>query len=107
MRRLSILAAAAVLAAGLAPAFAPLPALADEAGTRDGPFVLTDRTLTSLLEEGYEIEGLLGGAMILVKGASLYSCALAPDREALTYKPHFACSVLDEIAPEGDTQGAE
>lgn len=103
MRRLSIPAAAALLAAGLVSA----PALADEAGTRDGPFVLTDRTLTSLLEDGYGIEGLLGGAMILVKDASLYSCALVPDREALTYKPHFACSVLDEIAPDGDTQGAE
>lgn len=73
---------------------------ADEAAeddSRKGPFVVTDRTLGSLLDDGFSVEGILGGSMILVKDAELYSCALVPGAEMLTYKTQFECSVLDEI----------
>lgn len=100
MRPIALALAALLLAAAA-------PAQAEEPGTREGPFVATDRTLTSLLGEGFEIKGLMGSSMILVKEAALYSCSLAADREALTYKPHFVCSVLDEIAPERNAGAAE
>lgn len=64
---------------------------------RHGPFVKTDEMLSGLLERGYEIKGILGGALILVQDAKMYSCALVPDHEALSYKTQFECSVLDEI----------
>lgn len=74
---------------------------AQETATRDtsrnGPFVATDATLGSLLAQDFEIKGILGGGLILVKEAALYNCALAPDHEALSYKTQFECSVLDEI----------
>ena len=83
------------------------PASADGPGTREGPFVMTDRTLSSLLADGYEIRGLMASSMILVKEAELYSCAVVADQEALAYKPYFACSVLDEIAPDRGTDAGE
>lgn len=74
-------------------------ALAEEGAEdqRHGPFVQTDEMLSGLLEQGYEIKGILGGALILVQDAKMYSCALVPDHEALSYKTQFECSVLDEI----------
>lgn len=101
MRPLAGLAACAALLVTLAA-----PAAASAPGTREGPFVVTDRTLTALLKDGFEIKGLMGSSMILVKAATLYSCSLAPDREALSYKPHFVCSILDEIAPDRDNMAA-
>ena len=64
---------------------------------RNGPFVTTDVTLGELLRQGFDIKGILGGALVLVKEADLYSCALMPDHAALSYKTQFECSVLDEI----------
>ncbi|MGD1933511.1 MAG: hypothetical protein ACFB0Z_03210 [Candidatus Phaeomarinobacter sp.] len=70
--------------------------------TRNGPFVATDFTLGDLLEQGFEIKGILGGALVLVQGTALYSCALTPDQVALSYKSQFECSVLDEIRSEAE-----
>lgn len=74
---------------------------------RHGPFVKTDEMLGGLLEKGYEIKGILGGALILVQDANMYSCALVPDHEALSYKTQFECSVLDEISSLDSTKSAE
>jgi len=103
MRRNRILAAAFVLgfaAAGITPASAQDATSPAETAERNGPFVTTAVSLGSLLEQGFEIKGILGGALILVQDASLYSCALVPDHEALTYKSQFECSILDEITQE-------
>ncbi|MDP2122836.1 MAG: hypothetical protein Q8J92_00505 [Parvibaculum sp.] len=94
-RTLSTAALAALLAALAAP-----PALAQSAkfepGTRSGPFVATDKSLTDLLGDEYEIRGNLGTALILQKGASVYSCQIPPDPEQLDFKPYFVCAELDE-----------
>ena len=74
---------------------------------RHGPFVKTDEMLGSLLEQGYEIKGILGGALILVQDAKMYSCALVPDHEALSYKTQFECSVLDEIRSSNSAKSSE
>ncbi len=88
--------------AGMAPpALAQAPSDDSARAEREGPFVMTDKTLGALLEDGFEIKGMLGGAMILVSGVELYSCGLTPDRETLSYQPYFACSILDEIPPAG------
>ncbi|MBX3496205.1 MAG: hypothetical protein KF769_08180 [Parvibaculum sp.] len=82
------------------------PALAQSAkfepGTRSGPFVATDKSLTDLLGEGYRIRGNLGTALILQKEASVFSCQVPPDPEALDFKPYFVCAELSELprAPE-------
>ncbi|MEP0069872.1 hypothetical protein [Pyruvatibacter sp.] len=74
---------------------------------RHGPFVKTDEMLSDLLEQGYEIKGILGGALILVQDAKMYSCALVPDHEALSYKTQFECSVLDEIRSSDSSKNPE
>ncbi|HEX7775437.1 MAG TPA: hypothetical protein VF449_02800 [Parvibaculum sp.] len=66
------------------------------AGKRNGPFVVTDRSLTGLAKDGYEIRGNLGTALILQKGASIFSCMIPPDPEHLSYKSYFVCSELSE-----------
>lgn len=82
------------------------PALAQSAkfepGTRSGPFVATDKSLTDLVGDGYRIRGNLGTALILQKGASVFSCQVPPDPEALGFKPYFVCAELSELprAPE-------
>ncbi|PKQ06353.1 MAG: hypothetical protein CVT72_06835 [Alphaproteobacteria bacterium HGW-Alphaproteobacteria-11] len=77
------------------------PALAQSAkfepGTRSGPFVATDKSLTDLLGDGYRIRGNLGTALILQKGASVFSCQVPPDPEALDFKPYFVCAELSEL----------
>ncbi|MDO8421400.1 MAG: hypothetical protein Q7S99_04500 [Parvibaculum sp.] len=65
-------------------------------GTRQGPFVTTTRTLGDLAKDGYEIRGNLGTALVLQKAASIYSCAIPPDPEHLSYRAYFVCSALDE-----------
>lgn len=72
-----------------------------EAGTRSGPFVATTKSLTDLAGEGYEIRGNLGTALILQKGASIYSCQIPPDPQALDFKPYFVCAELDELPRDG------
>ncbi len=93
---------AALLVAGLA---LPASAQEEDAPAREGPFVTTDRTVTDLLADGFEIAGMLGSSMVLVKQAELYNCSLEPDREAMTYKPYFVCAKLDEI-PRGEAEDA-
>ncbi|MBX3490579.1 hypothetical protein [Parvibaculum sp.] len=87
-----------LLAAGPAPA----QSAKFEPGTRSGPFVATDKSLTDLLGEGYRIRGNLGTALILQKEASVFSCQVPPDPEALDFKPYFVCAELSELprAPE-------
>jgi hypothetical protein len=65
-------------------------------GARNGPFVVTERSLGELLHDRYEIRGNLGTALILQKDASVFSCAIPPDPERLSYKPYFVCSELRE-----------
>jgi hypothetical protein len=67
-------------------------------GKRSGPFVVTGRSLTGLARDGYEIRGNLGTALVLQKGASIFTCAIPPDPEHLSYKPYFVCSELSEEA---------
>ncbi|MBX3446404.1 MAG: hypothetical protein KF765_06595 [Parvibaculaceae bacterium] len=57
----------------------------------------TDKSLTDLTGDGYEIRGNLGTALILQKGASVYSCQIPPDPEALDFKPYFVCAELAEL----------
>ena len=66
-------------------------------GTRKGPFVASDRSLTDLAREGYEIRGNLGTALVLQKGPSIYSCMIPPDPEHLSYRSYFVCSELKEM----------
>lgn len=72
-------------------------------GTRSGPFVATDKSLTDLVNDGYEIRGNLGTALILQKGASVFSCQIPPDPEKLDFMPYFVCAELKEEprAPDG------
>ncbi len=76
---------------------------------RSGPFVVTDRSLTDLLQDGYEIRGNLGSALVLQKAASVFSCVVPPDPERLSYRPYFVCSELREEprapAPKGIAPG--
>ena len=86
------------------------PALAQstkyEPGTRSGPFVATAKSLSDLVGDGYRIRGNLGTALILQKGASVFSCQIPPDPENLDFKPYFVCAELNELprAPEGRAQ---
>lgn len=103
MHRDRLVAAAVIVGltvAGIVPAIAQSGVTSAHPGERDGPFVRTEASLGGLLEQGFEIKGILGGALILVQGSNLYSCALVPDHEALTYKSQFECSVLDEITQD-------
>jgi hypothetical protein len=90
----------AAFAALFSAAIATTPAAAQstkfEPGTRSGPFVATDKSLTDLLGEEYEIRGNLGTALILQKGPSVFSCQVPPDPEQLDFKPYFVCAKLDE-----------
>lgn len=69
-----------------------------DVGSRSGPFVVTDRALSDLLKDGYEIRGNLGSALVLQKAASVFSCMIPPDPEHLSYQPYFVCSELREEA---------
>ncbi|MFN4231240.1 hypothetical protein [Parvibaculum sp.] len=69
-----------------------------KAGTRSGPFVATEKSLTDLLTDAYEIRGNLGTALILQKGPSVYSCQIPPNPEKLDFEPYFVCSELKELA---------
>ncbi|MEQ9152071.1 MAG: hypothetical protein RIF42_16600 [Parvibaculaceae bacterium] len=84
--------------AAAAQAAAPTVTQSDryETGKRAGPFVATDKSLTELAGDGYEIRGNLGTALVLQKGASIYSCQVPPDPETLDFKPYFVCSELQE-----------
>ncbi len=68
------------------------------AGTRNGPFVVTQRSLSELTKNGYEIKANLGNALILQKGPSVFSCSIPPDPEHMSYRSYFVCSELDEQA---------
>ena len=76
------------------------PTLAQSAtggvGTRSGPFVLTGKTLSDLLADGYEIRASLGNALILQDKTSVFSCSFATDPEHLSFKSHFVCAELVE-----------
>jgi hypothetical protein len=75
-------------------------------GTRNGPFVVTSRTLGELTGDGYQISGNLGTALVLQKGASVYSCTIPPDPEHLSYRSYFVCSELKEQRSDaGKTKG--
>lgn len=91
---------AALVFSGLIQPVAAAPGDAFVAGTRSGPFVVTEKTLTNLLSEGYEIRGNLGTALVLQKAASVYSCQIPPDPEHLSYQPYFVCSELNELRAE-------
>lgn len=67
--------------------------------TRSGPFVLTNKLLSDLLNDGYEIRATLGTSLVLQKSASVYSCSIVPDQKTLSYQPFFACSELQETRP--------
>ena len=69
-------------------------------GTRSGPFVATDRSLSDLAGDGYQIKASFGRALILQKEGSIYSCEVPPAREALSYSPYFVCSQLQEQRPD-------
>lgn len=81
------------------------PGGAYETGTRSGPFVVTDRSLTDLLKDGYEIRGNLGSALVLQKAASVFSCIIPPDPEHLSYRPYFVCSEMKEEPRAPTPQG--
>jgi len=68
-----------------------------EIGSRAGPFVATEKSLSALTGDGYEIRGNLGTALILQKSASVYSCQIPPDPESLGFKPYFVCAELQEL----------
>jgi len=68
-------------------------------GARMGPFVASGHSLSGLVQDGYEIRGNLGNALVLQKGASIFSCQIPPDPESLGYKPYFICSELREEFP--------
>lgn len=80
---------------------APTPPPQSDA-ERKGPFVLTDKILSDLLEEGYEIRATLGTSLVLQKDASVFSCSIVPDQKTMSYHPYFACSALQEIRPKGE-----
>lgn len=80
---------------GIAPANAET-ATAENEPQRNGPFVLTNKLLSDLLEDEYEIRATLGTSLVLQKGASVYSCSVVPDQKTLSYQPYFACSELRE-----------
>ena len=67
-----------------------------ETGSRAGPFVATEKSLSDLTGDGYEIRANLGTALLLQKGASVYSCQIPPDPETLGFKPYFVCAELRE-----------
>ncbi|ABS62388.1 hypothetical protein Plav_0765 [Parvibaculum lavamentivorans DS-1] len=99
---------ALVFSAGLCSAAAAVEPLTGtgkfDTGSRSGPFVATDKSLTTLAGDGYEIRGNLGTALILQKGPSIYSCQIPPDPEALDFKPYFVCAELQEEAREAMAQ---
>ena len=66
------------------------------AGARNGPFVVTVRSLGALTKDGYEIKANLGNALILQKGPSVFSCSIPPDPEHMSYRSYFVCSELKE-----------
>ena len=84
-----------------APASADTPTTEKEA-PRNGPFVRTNKLLSDLLEDGYEIRATLGTSLVLQKKASVFSCSIVPDQKTLSYQPYFACSELQEIRPTGE-----
>ena len=69
-------------------------------GARSGPFVTTDRSLSDLAEDGYQVKASFGRALILQKKGSIYSCEVPPAQEALSYSPYFVCSELQEQRPD-------
>lgn len=95
----TFLLSAALATAAAAPAFsqdAPKPGRY-ETGSRIGPFVATEKSLSALTDDGYAIRGNLGTALILQKSASVYSCQIPPDPETLGFKPYFVCAELQEL----------
>ncbi|MDZ4382149.1 MAG: hypothetical protein U0942_12500 [Parvibaculum sp.] len=73
-----------------------------QTGTRSGAFVTTDKSLTDLVSDGYDIKGNLGTALILQKEASVFSCQIPPDPENLDFKPYFVCAELREEPREAE-----
>lgn len=98
IRPLSLFACLAAASLSLAASGAEAVSLKYQTGTRSGPFVATEKSLTDLVGDGYEIRGNLGTALILQKGASVYSCQIPPDPEKLDFKPYFVCAELQEMA---------
>ena len=84
---------ALALLTGAAPALAQSAKF--EPGTRSGPFVATAKSLSDLVGDGYRIRGNLGTALILQKGASVFSCQIPPDPENLDFKPYCVCAELN------------
>ena len=91
----SLLVLSILTLGGFTPANAETPTAQNEP-QRNGPFVLTNKLLSDLLEDGYEIRATLGTSLVLQKGASVYSCSVVPDQKTLSYQPYFACSELRE-----------
>lgn len=94
---LPLLLAAFALSATASVA-APVAGYQYAVGARSGPFVVSPLSLGTLAKDGYEIRGNLGPALILQKGASIFSCVIPPDPEHLSYRTYFICSELKEEA---------
>lgn len=104
---LRVLSAGALLAGLTCIGFAPAAMAASDypaakkkdiyaPGSRQGPFVVSTKSLGELAKDGYEIRGNLGTALVLQKGASIFSCTIPPDPEHLSYRSYFVCSELRE-----------
>tara|TARA_R110000868_G_scaffold91679_12_gene254098 strand:- start:317 stop:787 length:471 start_codon:yes stop_codon:yes gene_type:complete len=106
-QRICVTAALLIPLAGMAAVAADAPKDIYAAGTRQGPFVTTTKTLGDLAKEGYEIRGNLGTALVLQKAASIYSCTIPPDPEHLSYRAYFVCSVLEERTENGAKSAME
>ena len=105
IRRTAMLSSLALLMlASIMPSTARSAMMTDAyaAGTRSGPFVATDRSLSDLAADGYEVKTSYGRALILQKEGSIFSCEIPPAREELSYEPYFVCSELKEEKPGAD-----
>lgn len=76
-------------------------------GARNGPFVASTRSLGELAKDGFEVRGNLGNALILQKGPAIYSCAIPPDPDHLSYRSYFVCSELREEFGYPDSASAK
>ena len=102
VRALSILAIMTVPTLGVTTSASADASTPEIKPTRNGPFVLTNKLLSDLLEDGYEIRATLGTSLVLQKAASVFSCSIVPDQKTLSYQPYFACSELQETRPAAE-----
>ncbi len=107
MRPLPLFACLAAASISLAATSAGAISPKYQTGTRSGPFVATEKSLSDLVGDEYEIKGNLGTALILQKGASVYSCQIPPDPEKLDFKPYFVCAELQELPREATASEKE